>query len=627
MPVSREKNRSAWFMSATKCPVTGLALSCQETLVPRSTENLLRLEIVKIGDRILLIKGQGYVDSQAESEFVSFVDAFAQRRFPVGEKIIFMEDYAAITGSDSGARKQYIAYFANQKNMLAGIIFNVSSMMKISFNLFKKLHPAGFKAHAAATYAEAMALAMKFLEPEGRLERPESSARVGHGEKAVEKALKPPDLGERISEALETGKKAWMKNSRQGLARRFSDDLIRYISSIDWRAPGVPLPESILDDDVSAAKVFDAISFVKSEIDSLLEERARAEAVLRESEARERLLIQHARAGFMIYDFAGDRIIRVNDSLIQMTGYSEAELLTMTVADLMTEAGRMLFDTRRKDILAGRPVSPNVEYEGRKKNGDIWWCLLNAVISYEGGRAGNANVVVTDITHLKDAENKLLEYQRKLKGLAVRLSMAEEDQRRNMASRLHEIIGQELFVLLLQLDRFEKKLALPDKIPAVHQMRDQVLKIIRETKDLTFDLSPPALYDFGFREALEALSRTVSSRHGISVTTDFKGEMDAIADEIKIIVYRCLKELIHNTVKHARAGNIHIRLENNSAGFQVAYRDDGIGFDADEAAPGPRVREGFGLFDIREKMGHLGGDLVIDSRPGEGVAIRMAIPG
>jgi len=101
--------------------------------------------------------------------------------------------------------------------------------------------------------------------------------------------------------------------------------------------------------------------------------------------------------------------------------------------------------------------------------------------------------------------------------------------------------------------------------------------------------------------------------------------MDAISDEIKIIVYRCLKELIHNTVKHACAKNIHVRLENDAGGLRVAYQDDGVGFDPDGGGIGPSV-EGFGLFDIREKIGHLGGDLVIDSRPGQGIDIRMNVP-
>ena len=235
-------------------------------------------------------------------------------------------------------------------------------------------------------------------------------------------------------------------------------------------------------------------------------------------------------------------------------------------------------------------------------------------------------MVLTDITRLKDTENKLLDYQVKLKQLSIRLSMIEEDQRRSMASHLHETIGQELFVMQLKLNAFEKMIDNPSLLEAMNQIKSQLVKIIKETKNLTFDLSPPVLYDFGFQEALIALAETIKAKHNICVKAFFEGEMDGFADEIKVILYRNIKELIHNAVKHAAANNITIRLTRSSTGLNVELSDDGVGFDAANYIDETASHEGFGLFDIREKLNHLDGGLTIDSTPGHGTTVRMRVP-
>ncbi len=237
-----------------------------------------------------------------------------------------------------------------------------------------------------------------------------------------------------------------------------------------------------------------------------------------------------------------------------------------------------------------------------------------------------ANVVITDITPLKQTENNLLEYQDKLKHLSIRLSLVEEDQRRGMASQLHETIGQELFVMRLQLAAYEKTIDNPIFLKPLEPIKNQLLKIIKETKSLTFDLSPPVLYDFGLREAVETLSRNIESKHQIRVQTCFEGEMDEVKDEIKAILYRNIKELMHNTIKHANADSIQIRLENADGRLRVLFRDDGVGFDAARYANGTSFANGFGLFDIREKLNHLGGQLKIGATPGQGTVIRMEVP-
>ncbi len=631
MMSNNPKRQPSWFMSTDRCHYAGLPITYPEAFACSDPGNDFHADIARLGRNILLVKSYGYVSSSAESELLAFFDDFISRHFETDCGFVYIEDYGDITGGDAESRKKYISYFKNKELLIAGILYNLPLIYKISFSLFKKINIHASRAHAVNTYEQAVDLAQKLIEQHN------ISTNTAHNQTVLPpcNSMQCPDkysglnqIGflRRIFARLKWNNIFFTKKAKRRLAKQYSEALIKYIASIDWQKPGIPSPDSILYEGLASKKVFDAIGFVKSEIDILMEERASAEAVLRESETRYRLLVEHAKAGFLEYDYITNQITSVNEELIHMTGYSEAELLGKAPLKLLTEESQKIFLKRLAQIQSGEAISQDIVYQGVTKNNDIRWWLLNSNVAYQKNAPGKASVVLTDITTLKHTEKQLLEYQEKLKRLSIRLSMIEEDQRRSMASHLHETIGQELFVMQLQLNTFEKSLDHPELLSSLTQIKDQLLKIIRETKNLTFDLSPPVLYDFGFQEALKALSEAIELKHSIHVQTSFEGEMDSFDDEIKVIVYRNLKELIHNCVKHADAKNITLRLIHSQSGLNVELRDDGIGFDAPNFINETASHEGFGLFDIREKLNHLGGHLIINSAPGQGTSICMQVP-
>ena len=621
--------KQAWFMSGGRCNYSGLPITHPEAFV--SPISGVRTDIAKLGDNIVLITSSGYINSQAESELIAFINDFITRHCDVQHGIVYVEDYSSIQGADSEARKKYIAYLKNSDFFLGVILYRLPLIFKISFNLAKKLHIYASRAHAVDTYEQAMNLALKIIHCKDSPHSPGHEAAVFSSNiegRPIHAATgsTPNGFFYRLSAKLEKPQFFFTEKAKYQLLKRYSDELLKYIASIDWQTPGVKPPESSMYGGESSREVFDAIGFVKSEIDTAMSERVAAEAVLRESEARYRLLVEHAKAGFLEYAYENNRILGVNDELVKITGYSEEELMSMDPFDLFTEESQKIFSERLMRILSGEPISQDIIYQCVAKNKDIQWWLLNSDVKYRNGRPDKANVVITNITRLKQSENKLLEYQEKLKRLSIRLSMVEEDQRRAMASHLHETIGQELFVLQLQLAAFEKSIDNPAFLTSLKQIKTQLLKIIKETKTLTFDLSPPVLYDFGMKEALQTLSATIAAKHHIRIRTYFEGETDTIKDEIKAILYRNLKELMHNTVKHAGAKNITIAFKNFQTGLYVEFRDDGAGFDASGYNMETFPLNGFGLFDIREKLNHLGGQLKIDSTPGKGTVICMEVP-
>ncbi|MCD6585013.1 MAG: PAS domain S-box protein [Desulfobacteraceae bacterium] len=618
-------------MSTNQCAYSGLAITHPEAFVSSDPESDFHADFVKLGNNMLLQRSYGYADSPSESELLLFIDNFIEKHFKSENKIVYIEDYAFLTGVAAKARKNFITYFINNDFVIGMVLYQLPYIFKISFNLAKKLRIAAAKAHAVNTYEQAFDLARKLIAQSNtsfNTDDSQSALISGISGRPSEPGtgLKLSGFFHRFFAKLKGVNVFFTQKAKQQLAKQCSEELIKFIATIDWQMPGLPPGKNIMYDDVSSKKVFDAISFVKSEIDTLMEERDTVEAVLRESETRYRLLVEHAKAGFLEYDYKTNQIISVNEELIHMTGYSEQELLGKAPIELLTEESQKIFLKRLLQITAEESISQDIVYQFSKKNGETLWVLLNSNISYQKGRPEKASVVITDISKLKHTENQLLEYQEKLKRLSIRLSMIEEDQRRAMASQLHETIGQELFVMQLQLNAFGKSIDSPALLALLEPINEQLLKIIKETKDLTFDLSPPVLYDFGFQEALKTLGETIELKHNIHVQTYFEGEMDTFDDEIKAILYRNIKELIHNSVKHADAKNIIMRLKNSQSGLHIELCDDGVGFDAGNYINETSSHDGFGLFDIREKLNHLGGCLIIDSAPGQGTSISMQVP-
>jgi signal transduction histidine kinase len=149
---------------------------------------------------------------------------------------------------------------------------------------------------------------------------------------------------------------------------------------------------------------------------------------------------------------------------------------------------------------------------------------------------------------------------------------------------------------------------------------DQSLADIRS---LTFEISPPVLYDYGLGEALEWLAEHMKQRHGLAVELHREGEARGLDLDRQVSLYRACQELLVNVVKHARAQRAWVALSSQPGQTVLEVRDDGRGFDAAvlEGRSG-----GFGLFSIRERLEPLGGGMRVDSAPGRGARITLRLP-
>jgi signal transduction histidine kinase len=236
--------------------------------------------------------------------------------------------------------------------------------------------------------------------------------------------------------------------------------------------------------------------------------------------------------------------------------------------------------------------------------------------------------ILQDVTELKESEQKLINYQQRLKSLALQLALVEEQERRHIAADLHDNVGQTLALTRLQLAAVLKRLP-DDKKTAglVNNCSKLILTVIQNTRHLIFEISSPSLNELGLAAAIiEWKEQSCERNHELKVEVINLLKIDFVSLDLRCILFRNVRELLVNVIKHAKATAVVVTLEEKSGSYLITVKDNGIGFITDEQAGNVSVDGGFGLFSIQERMIDIGGELIIHSKPQQGCTVIMTLP-
>jgi signal transduction histidine kinase len=217
-------------------------------------------------------------------------------------------------------------------------------------------------------------------------------------------------------------------------------------------------------------------------------------------------------------------------------------------------------------------------------------------------------------------------YHDKLRRLSSKLFLAEEDERRRIAVELHDRVGQSLTVSKMRLDALAACSPEDREASRIREVGDILEKTIADTRMLTFELSPPVLYEFGLGAALEWLCEKFGREHDLDI--DYHSDADALPQEnhLRVMLFQAARELLFNTVKHARATRVRVRMAVADTRLEITIEDDGRGFQPVRINADSSGNPGFGLFSIRERLDDLGGALDIRSESGRGTRVSLRCP-
>lgn len=372
--------------------------------------------------------------------------------------------------------------------------------------------------------------------------------------------------------------------------------------------------------------------------------RVREIGALRQSEARFRGTFENAAVGIAHLDLDG-HWLRVNQTFCDILGYDCEELLRMRFQEL-THPDDLADDLRQLNaLMAGRISDYSIEKRYFHRDGRVVWVGAAAsMMRAADGTPQYAIVVVRDISQRKAAEeqlkqlNETLEQQvaertalaerrtRQLRRLASEITQVEQRERRRLAQALHDHLQQLLATARMGLGALRKHLRqtpLAERLQRVDELLGDSLEVSRS---LAFDLSPPVLHDAGLAAALAWLGRHLRLRYELEVELHADSRANPTADYTGAFLYQATRELLLNVLRHAGVRRARVKMSRLSdERVQIVVSDQGGGFAPEALAP-ENDPEGFGLFNIRERLELLGGEMEIDSRPGRGASVRLIAP-
>jgi len=229
-----------------------------------------------------------------------------------------------------------------------------------------------------------------------------------------------------------------------------------------------------------------------------------------------------------------------------------------------------------------------------------------------------------EIRERKSSEEKLQSQRTRLRQLTYKLLLTEERERRRLASDLHDQISQNLAICQLKLSMLRASWTAVNTARAmeINEIEDKLEEIIQETRTLTFEISPPILYELGLKPALEWLLENTFRESGINTLLEGDLDEDRLDNSLSILIFRTVRELLHNIIKHANASKTTVRLSQKPHFLEICVTDNGIGFDPEKQYKSI----GFGLFSIRERFSSIGGKFTVLSESGAGTRAILKVP-
>ncbi len=348
------------------------------------------------------------------------------------------------------------------------------------------------------------------------------------------------------------------------------------------------------------------------------------ETAHRESDRRFRRLFESSREGVVASDLEGI-IQTANPAAARILGYDHpGELVGLPASQVY------LNPTRREktiSLLWEQGFLDDMEVIFKRRDGRAVYVQGSATIDFDAaGRPVGQILIFSDVTRRKMAEEALLANQRQLSALAAELALIEEKERRRIAADLHDRVGSSLFSAKMKVKSVEAVTTDPEARQELNRIGRMIDQIIQDTRSLTSELALPVLYELGLEAAVEWLAEKVQSEHGLTVKVVDDGRRLPLSEEMRGLLFRSVREMLFNAVKHARASMVEIRLDKRPDHLQIQIADDGRGFQVNQLWTDRKVSGGWGLFSIRERLSHVGGRLEIDSAPGRGTRTRINLP-
>ncbi|HKK26552.1 MAG TPA: PAS domain S-box protein [Gemmatimonadota bacterium] len=327
-----------------------------------------------------------------------------------------------------------------------------------------------------------------------------------------------------------------------------------------------------------------------------------------------RAMFEASPDGIILVD-AGGRIRAANPRAGELFDYAREELVGQQVEVLVPDAARDLHRGERECFTAdphARPMGIGLELRGRRRDGTSF----PVEISLSPLRTERGLFVIATI---RDVTQRL-----RLRAFGLGALRAAEEERRRIARELHDDTAQRLAAIQLRLQLLKDERSRSDRTALLEEIRNDLAEAGEAVRRIARGLRPPALEDVGVVTALRSHIRAHIEEGGPDVEFEADPVDGLLGDEEKLVLYRVVQEALSNSVRHAAASLVSIRIATSSHTVTAVVTDDGRGFAIGRAQP--EDGRGLGLVGMRERASLVGGRVEIESEPGAGTRVRLQIP-
>lgn len=292
------------------------------------------------------------------------------------------------------------------------------------------------------------------------------------------------------------------------------------------------------------------------------------------------------------------------------------------------ESWLRLLEASARSLQTG--VGFELELEAVRPDGATRWTRSRAECVFAAGTITGLRGTVQDITERRAAQQELQEYSDRVRQLLHRLVDAQEIERRNLASALHDLIGQNLTALNIGLDILKNDLHASAGARVgrrIESMAATVEKTVDAIRDVMAELHPAILDDYGLVPALHAQAQRFSELTGLCTRVEAADGSPRLERKIELALYRIVQEALANAMKHSGASVVVIAMAREGSRVQLTVQDDGCGF-TDPAGARSSRRGGWGLSAMRERAEAVGALLKIQfpEKGGTRVLVKLDLP-
>jgi PAS domain S-box-containing protein len=368
-------------------------------------------------------------------------------------------------------------------------------------------------------------------------------------------------------------------------------------------------------------KAEEALRRMNEELEARVRDRT---AALAESEAKFRAIIENTLD--IPHSVTAAGVVSYIGPQARHYGMEPAEIEGHSFLDFVIPADRAHAASELQRAISTGETRP-MEFRVRTNDGRVYWFEeRGALLRNADGEIEGITGVLRDITARKRTERIRARQQKRLQHLAARLASAQDEEQRRIAEGLHDDIAQLLAACSLKLSLAGGAITAEEKRAIQAEVEGILREAARKVRSLSFELSSSSLHRLGLRETIRELCAGMSSRYDIKLDMVGDGGAEGIDKTTATILFKAVRELLFNVVKHAGVKEATVSIASDGRMFRLAVTDQGTGFAQPPGDGNADIGKGLGMASIRDRLGDIGGTMRVESIPGVRTVVTLSVP-